>query len=354
MEANNRLIRSDARILVTGASGFIGKRVVASLLEHGFTNIKCLARPPANPDRMHKVLGMQPDDTRVEVFEGNLLSREDCLKFSKDAQIIYHLAAGRGEKSFPDAYLNSAITTRNLLDACLQHERLKRFVNVSSFAVYTNQNKPRGRVLDEACPVEKHSALRGAAYCFAKTKQEEIVTEYGNKNDLPYVILRPGVVYGPGNEQIHGRVGIGTFGIFLHLGGSNKVPLTYVENCAEAIVLAGIVKGVDGEVFNVVDDDLPSSRRFLRLYKKNVKRFPSIYMPRFFSYALCYLWEKYSAWSQGQLPNAFNRKVWHATWKKSSYTNEKLKRQLGWQQKVPTSGGLDKYFKSCREKERHA
>ena len=354
MEENNRFIGSDARILVTGAGGFIGKRVVAGLLEHGFTNIRCLLRPSANSARIHTLLGLQPDDFRVEILEGNLLSRKDCLKISEETQAIYHLAAGRGEKSYPSAYLNSVVTTRNLLDACLQHECLKRFVNVSSFAVYTNRDKPRGRVLDETCPVEQHPALRENAYCFAKVKQEEMILEYGMKHNLPYVSVRPGVVYGPGNEQIHGRVGIGTFGIFLHLGGSNDVPLTYVENCAEAIVLAGIVKGIDGEVFNVVDDDLPSSRRFLRLYKKHVKRFPSVYVPRFMSYAFCYLWEKYSAWSQGQLPNAFNRKGWHAAWKKTLYTNEKLKRQLGWRQKVSTSEGLNKYFESCREKKRYA
>jgi nucleoside-diphosphate-sugar epimerase len=181
-----------------------------------------------------------------------------------------------------------------------------------------------------------------------------MVLEYGKKYDLPFVNLRPGVVYGPGNEGIHSRVGIGTFGIFLHLGGPNNVPLSYVDNCAEAIVLAGLVKGIDGEVFNIIDDDLPSSRRFLRLYKKNVNRFFSIYVPHFLGYALCYLWEKYSSWSNGQLPNSFNRKDWHATWKKTNYTNEKLKQRIGWRQKVPTSDGLDKYFESCREKMRHA
>jgi nucleoside-diphosphate-sugar epimerase len=209
-------------------------------------------------------------------------------------------------------------------------------------------------VLDEDCPIEQQSALRGSPYCFAKVKQEEMIMEYAAKHGLPYVIVRPGVVYGPGNEQIHGRVGIDTFGIFLHLGGSNKVPLTFVDNCAEAIVLAGITRGIEGEAFNVVDDDLPSSRHFLRFYKKQVKRFPSVYLPRLLNYTLCYLWEKYSGWSQGQLPNAFNREVWHATWKKTVYTNEKLKQRLGWKQKVPTSVGLRRYFESCREKESHA
>ena len=90
------------------------------------------------------------------------------------------------------------------------------------------------------------------------------------------------------------------------------MPFTYVDNCAEAIILAGLFKGVDGEIFNVVDDDLPSSRQFLRQYKRNVRRFKSVYVPHMVSLALCYLWEKYSKWSQGQLPPAFNRRRWYA------------------------------------------
>src|SRR5205814_540195 len=156
------------------------------------------------------------------------------------------------------------VTTRNLLDAVLRHQCLKRFVSVSSFSVYTDQKKPRRTVLDESCPIESRSELRHDAYCFAKVKQDELVIDYGKKHRIPYVIVRPGVVYGPGKQRIHGRVGLGTFGIFLHLGGSNPVPLTHVENCSEAIALAGLKEGVEGEVFNVVDDDLPTSRQFLR------------------------------------------------------------------------------------------
>jgi len=268
--------------------------------------------------------------------------------------VIFHLAAGRGEKSFPDAFMNSVVTTRNLLEASLRHTCLRRFVSISSFAVYTNTQKPRWRLLDESCPVENRPELRGDAYCFAKVKQDEIVTEYGKRFGIPYVIVRPGYVYGPGNAGLTGRVGIGTFGVFLHLGGSNTIPFTYVDNCAEAILLAGLKKGVDGEVFNVVDDDLPSSRQFLRLYKRNVRRFTSIYVPHVVSYALCGAWEKYSNWSEGQLPPVFNRKTWQAYWKKTRYSNDKVKARLGWTPKVPTTEGLRRYFQSCRERDRHA
>jgi nucleoside-diphosphate-sugar epimerase len=284
---------------------------------------------------------------------GNLLSREDCNAATQDVAVIFHLAAGRGEKSFPDAFMNSVVTTRNLLEASMQHKCLRRFVNVSSFAVYANKKKLRWRMLDESCPVETRPELRGEAYCFAKVKQDEIVIEYCKKFGLPCVIVRPGYVYGPGNEAVTGRVGIGTFGVFLHLGGTNEIPFTYVDNCADAIALAGLKKGIDGEVFNIVDDDLPSSRQFLRLYKREVGRFKSIYVPHVLSYALCYGWERYSTWSEGQLPLAFNRRRWHANWKKTHYSNAKLK-GIGWYPRVPTKEGLSRYFEACRNGGRNA
>ena len=115
-----------------------------------------------------------------------------------------------------------------------------------------------------------------------------------------------------------------------------------------------MTKGVDGQVFNIVDDDLPSSRRFLRLYKQNVRRFRTIFVPHVVSYALCRLWEKYSSWSGGQLPPVFNGRSWHAYWKKTHYANDKAKKYLGWTPEVSTADGLRRYFEGCRERKRHA
>jgi nucleoside-diphosphate-sugar epimerase len=304
-------------------------------MDRGFRNLVCFVRPSSDLARVEGIVERRPQGTRIEVVTGNLLSSADCKAACKDVALVLHLAAGTGEKSFPDAFMNSVVATRNLLDAALHYACLQRLVLVSSFAVYTNRQ--RSRRLDESCPVEEHPE-RCDAYCYAKIKQEKIVTEYAKKSGIQYVVVRPGTVYG-----------LGTFGLFLHLGGLNAIPITYVENCAEAIVLAGIIEGVDGEIFNVVDDDLPSSRRFLRRYKKSIGHFKSFYVPHVMSYAFCFLWERYSQWSKGQLPPAFSCNRWYSEWRSTHYSNEKLKCLLGWAPRISTEEGLRRYFDSCRE-----
>lgn len=343
MPENNHIISNSDLILVTGSNGFIGSRVVASLLDAGFTNLKCMVRPSSNLAQLEKTIHAHPE-ARISIMKGNLQSREDCARAAEGVSVIYHLAAGRGEKSYPDAYMNTVITTRNLLDAVVQAGTLRRLVNISSFSVYANLQSRHGDLLDEASAVDDKPHLAGEAYCYAKVRQEELLSEYVQKYHLPVVTMRPGAVYGPGNKGITARVGIGSFGVFLHLGGSNRIPLSYVENCADAIMLAGVIKGIDGEVFNVVDDDLPRSRTFLRMYKKNVGKFRSIYLPRSVSYFLCYAWEWYSAWSQGQLPPVYNRRSWSKYWKGNTYSNEKLKEYLGWKPRVGFADASARYF----------
>ena len=346
------IIAPEERVLVTGAAGFIGLHVIKALIDLGFGNIVCFSRDSSKAEQAEAILQQRQGNARVEFIRGNLLSRSDCELACKGVSVIIHLAAGTGEKSFPDAFMNSVVTTRNLLDAGLHCGELKRFSLVSSFAVYSNRQKSRH--LDESCPLEDHPERRGDAYCFAKVKQEQMVREYAERFGVPYTIVRPGSVYGPGKRDITGRVGLGTFGFFLHLGGPNRIPFTFVDNCAEAIVLAALVRGVDGEIFNVVDDDLPSSRQFLRQYKKNAKSFKSVYVPHLMSYALCSLWEHYSLKSQGQLPPVFSSGRWYSEWRNTRFSNKKLKTMLGWAPKVPTSEGMNRFFRSCAQGARNA
>src|SRR5437762_7446264 len=177
---------SDDLVLITGSNGFIGAKVVETLFEYGFSKLRCFVRPSSRLERLEKVLRRFDAEKNVELISGDLLSREDCQKAAKGVSIIYHLAAGI-EKSFAGAFMNSALANRNLMDAFLEFGEPKRFVNVSSFAVYSTLKLKRGAALDETCALENAPQERFDAYCFGKLKQEELVREYGDQHRLPYV-----------------------------------------------------------------------------------------------------------------------------------------------------------------------
>jgi len=336
-------VSSNDRILITGSNGFIGAKVVEILLEYGFRNLCCFVRPSSRLDRLKTVVRRFSAESTVDLVSGDLLSREDCARAAQSAAVVFHLAAGF-DKSFAGAFMNSALATRNLMDAFLERGVPYRFVNVSSFAVYSNLAMKRGAPLDENSPLETAPQERYDAYAFGKLKQEELVKEYGRSRGLRYVILRPGTVFGPGKKELTGRIGIDTFGFFIHIGGSNQLPLTFVDNCAEAVVLAGLVPDVDGEIFNVVDDERRTSTQFLRAYKRRMKGFGSVRLPYIAAYWLCRLWEAYSRRSQGQLPPAFNRRRCAAEWKGNRFSNQKLHQKLGWRPRIGMDQAMELFL----------
>ncbi|MCZ2153258.1 MAG: NAD(P)-dependent oxidoreductase [Bryobacterales bacterium] len=344
--ANHPIAASDSLILVTGANGFIGSWVVRGLLSRGFKRIRCLTRAAAGLANMER-LRADFDTSGLEVIQGNLLSPDTCARAARGVAMVYHLAAGV-EKSFPGCFLNSVVTTRNLLDAVTAAGTVRRFVNISSLAVYSNAWLPRGGVVNETCPIDRQLVERYDPYAYGKANQDEIVREYGRVCGLRYVIVRPGITFGPGKAKIPGRVGIDTFGVFLHLGLGNRMPLTYVENCAEAIVLAGLVPRIEGEELNIVDDDLPRSREFLRRYKQAVRRIRTIPVPYPVFYLFSAAWEKYSRWSGGQLPPVFNRMSCEAYYKGQTFSNLKAKTLLGWRPRVGMNEALERYCMYAR------
>src|ERR1700691_6149928 len=84
MAPDQLIITPDDRILVTGASGFIGSRVVEDLVRRGFRNLICFARPSSDVSRLEAILNSRPRAARIEVFKGNLLSPNDCEPVCKD------------------------------------------------------------------------------------------------------------------------------------------------------------------------------------------------------------------------------------------------------------------------------
>ena len=148
------------------------------------------------------------------------------------------------------------------------------------------------------------------------------------------------------------RVGLNFFGVFLHLGGGNRIPVTYVENCADAIVAASQNPDAVGHVFNVVDDDLPTASGYLRRYRREVTRMRSVRIPYAGMWLVSRSVEWYHRRSRGQLPAVFTRYKTATLWKGTRFDNTKLK-CIGWAPRVTTREGLAKSFAYLRAQARN-
>ena len=336
------------KILVTGAGGFLGAHVIERLLAHGYTDIRCFLRERGKAERLKQLADLYPA-AHLEMCYGNLRSKSDCAHAVADVSLVFHLAAGL-KGSAAELFADSVVVSRTLLDALetrdnipMQHTRV---VLISSFGVYGVVPLGRGARVDEQTSLEQHPQLRDT-YSHSKLRQEQLFWEYQRKLGFELVVLRPGVIYGPGGGAFSNRVGLQVGSLFFHLGGSNLLPLSYVVNCAEAIVVAGTHSDAAGQVYNVHDNELPTAAQYLRAYKGNVKRIRSIRLPYFVTRLLASSLEAYHRRSQGQLPAIITRYKAAAAWGGNTFSNAKL-RALGWQQLIPTSEAMAATFQYLR------
>jgi nucleoside-diphosphate-sugar epimerase len=336
------------KVLVTGAGGFLGTHVVERLLAHGYTDIRCLLRDSSKAARLHALAQKYPN-AQVELCYGNLRSKTTCALVVGSVSLVLHLAAGL-KGAAADLFFDSVVASRTLLEALEVREDIQlsstRIVLISSFGVYGVASLKRGARVDENTPLEPRPELRDI-YSFSKLRQEQLFWEFQKKNGFELVVLRPGVIYGPGGGAFSNRVGLQVGPVYFHFGGSNLLPISFVANCAEAIVFAAGHPDAAGQAFNVHDDDLPRASRYLRLYKKSVKPIRSIRLPYFATRILAASMERYNRRSQGQLPAIFTPYKVASAWGGNTFSNAKL-RALGWHQLVSTSDAMTQTFEYLR------
>jgi len=322
--------------LITGASGFLGSRVVERLLAAGERHVRCFVRPGGRVDHIERLRAVYTN-ANVEIVTGNLTRPNDAAAAVKRVRTIYHLAAAMSG-SPADMVLNTVVASKNVVEA-VSHRKSVRIVLVSSFGVYDTARLPAGSRIDESTPLERHPERRDP-YSYSKWRQEKVFADARMSAPFELITLRPGVVYGPGGVAMSSRVGINLFGLFCLFGRTNLLPLSYVDNCADAVVLAGR-SAADGSVFNVNDDDLPTAWEYLRQYRKYVQRVPYVYVPYQVTMLLSHLVERYHAYSRGQLPAVFTPYKTASLWKSTRFDNARLK-ALGWTQGVGTRVGMER------------
>jgi nucleoside-diphosphate-sugar epimerase len=328
------------QVLITGAKGFLGSTLLDRLLSREQKGLRCLVRPSSPVFRIDEVCRRHPP-SGVERVIGTLSSRADAERVTEGAELIYH-CAGAMRGCAATVFADTVVASKHLLEA-ISRRKPPRIVLISSMSVYGFSVLRYDSVVAETTPLETHPEKRDP-YTHAKLRQEQLFREYQQKFGFELIIVRPGIIYGPGGSPISGRVGLSFGPLFLHLGGNNPLPLSYVENAAEAAVVAGSNGGSAGNVYNVVDDGIVTARQYLRAYRKTAK-IRSLSLPWPVTVGLSWLCEKSHDWSRGRTPAVLTRYKSACAWRPYRYSNQKLK-SLGWKQLVSAEEGMRRLLES--------
>ncbi len=316
-------------VCVTGATGFLGMRVVAELLARGH-DVRCAIRAVTKAAALaHR--DVPESRNRLQLIAGRLDSPEFCRELLTDCDTVLHLAAPLNG-SVSTLFAHGVVPTRVLANAAADRG-VRRFVLVSSLGVYGNQHLRPGAVLDERCPVDRHPHLRDA-YTYSKVAQEEVCWEIHHDRGLPLVVIRPGVLFGPGRPLLTGRIGLIIGNVLIQMGGRRPVPYCFVDNCARATVMAVDADGIDGMSFNIVDDELPTTDDVVRVHRTYVARVRRLTVPGWALDPLARACQWCSARSAGMFPPVVTPYKASALWKRVRFSNALAKARLGWEPHV--------------------
>lgn len=211
------------KVFITGGGGFLGKHIVRQLIEQGH-EVTSYSR------------GDYPElrEMGVSTVCGSLSDSDRLIESSKGHDVFFHTASkvamwGRQE----DFYQTNVEGTKNVIEACLLNG-IPHLIYTSTPSVVFKDESLRGE--DEGLPYPETSLSR---YGASKAQAEKIVLK-ANGEKLKTISLRPHLVFGPGDQNLIPRLIDGhKKGKLKIVGdGKNQVDVLYVENAAEAHLLA--------------------------------------------------------------------------------------------------------------------
>jgi nucleoside-diphosphate-sugar epimerase len=217
-----------ARIVITGASGFVGRHAVQAARAAGH-NVVALTR------RTQDDLGA---DTAHALDLGAPGAADALVPILDGADAVIHAAAAMAGDD--DAHEHGTLApTRAVLKALEAVSRPVRLVLVSSFSVYGFASVPEGTLLTELTPLEPEPQKRDA-YTRAKLAQEELTVVAARETGLDLWLIRPGAIYGPGRLDT-ARLGYRVRKRRLSPGGNPAIPAVDVARVGSGLLAAATV-----------------------------------------------------------------------------------------------------------------
>jgi UDP-glucose 4-epimerase len=307
-------------VLVTGAGGFLGRYVVAALLQRGHS-VRVLIRPTS------RINGFAWAN-QVVTIAADLRGPKSLVPAFDNVDTLVHLAARVGGS--PSAQMaDTVVGTERLLEA-MAGSATRRLVLASSFSVY-GWSEVRGTVTEES-PLEANLYQRDG-YAIAKTWQERTARRISREHNWDLTVLRPGFIWGYDHGYVDG-LGQKLGRWHLVIGPATRLPLTYVENCADCFAHAVENPRAAGATFNVVDGHEITSWHYLGEYLRRTSshghRIPVPYAAALTATRLADWTNRRLCQGKARLPGLLIPCRFQARFKPVRVSTRKLEEILGW------------------------
>ena len=265
---------SPPRALVTGASGFLGGRLAQMLAARGVA-VRALVRDGSETRHL--------GDSRIELARGSLADAASLAAAVRGVTHIYHCAACATDWAPWRTYYEANVTgVRNLLDAASREPALERFLHVSTTDVYGYPRVPCGET----------GALVDVGLPYNRTKMlgEGLI----RAASLPWTIVRPATIFGPRGKtfasDIASLIRQGVMAVID--GGGTPGGFCFIDNAAEAIILAASARQTVGRVYNIADGTGATWRQYVDALADGLGlRRPWLSLPSSVAFALAYAME---------------------------------------------------------------
>ena len=322
-------------VLVTGATGFLGKYVVEELVDHGYL-VRAFGR--------NRKVSYSLENSSVSFFKGDLTKAEDVAEACKGMDMVVHAGAlSTVWGPWEDFYQANVLGTKHVLEACRQ-AGIQRLVYVSSPSIYA---APKEQLAIKESDAPEENNLNN--YIRSKLASEKLFKDYP---DVPSIILRPRGLFGIGDTSILPRV-INLsqkIGIPLIGDGRQLMDMTCVENVALAIRLALEAPEAKGDIYNITNGEPRAFRDLLEEcltglgYPIKYRKIPATLLSGIAS-SLEFLYKTLNLKGEP----ALTRYTYYLLRYSQTLDISKAEKELGYHPKISISEGIEQYVQDYRK-----